>query len=124
MKIFIKIIFFYFNDYPQDSNFFDRVNKKFIGKMKHELKREIISEFVGLKPKMYSLVDVDCEESKKAKGVNKCLANGIRQKIVNVLFGGKLIRHRMKRIQSKFHRLGTCDVCKISFSCFDDKTYI
>ena len=124
MKIFIKIIFFYFNDYPQDSNFFDRVNKKFIGKMKHELKRKIISEFVGLKPKMYSLVDVDCEESKKAKGVNKCLVNGIRQKIVNVLFGGKLIRHRMKRIQSKFHRLGTCDVCKISFSCFDDKRYI
>ena len=68
MKIFIKIIFFFdFSDYPQDSNFFDRVNKKFIGKMKHELKRKIISEFVGLEPKMYSLVDVDGEESKKQK---------------------------------------------------------
>ena len=35
--------------------------------MKHELKRKIISEFVGLDPKMYSLVDVDGEESKKQK---------------------------------------------------------
>ena len=29
----------------------------------------------------------------------------------------------MKRIQSKFHRIGTYDVCKISLSCFDDKRY-
>ena len=27
----------------------------------------------------------------------------------------------MKRIQSKLHRSGTDDVCKISLSCFDDK---
>ena len=27
----------------------------------------------------------------------------------------------MKRIQSKLHRIGTYDVCKISLSCFDDK---
>ena len=30
----------------------------------------------------------------------------------------------MKRIQSKLHRIGTYDVCKISLSCFDDKKYI
>ena len=29
----------------------------------------------------------------------------------------------MKRIQSKLHRTGTY-VCRISFSCFDDKRYI
>ena len=28
----------------------------------------------------------------------------------------------MKRIQSKLHKIGTYDVCKIS--CFDDKRYI
>ena len=27
----------------------------------------------------------------------------------------------MKRIQSKFHRIETYDVCKISLFCFDDK---
>ena len=40
------------------------------------------------------------------------------------LVNKKLIRHSMKRIQSKLHRIATCDVCKISLSCFDDKRYI
>ena len=35
-----------------------------------------------------------------------------------------MLRHKMKRIQSKLHRIGTYDVCKISLSCFDDKRYI
>ena len=35
-----------------------------------------------------------------------------------------MIRNNMKRIQSKLHRTGTFDVCKISLSCFDDKKYI
>ena len=30
----------------------------------------------------------------------------------------------MKRIQSKLHRVGTYDVCKIPLSSFDDKTYV
>ena len=36
----------------------------------------------------------------------------------------KIMRHKMKRIQSKLHRTGTYEVCKISLSCFDDKRYI
>ena len=39
--------------------------------MKNKFKGKIISEFVGLKPKMYSLIDVDSEEAKKAKRVTK-----------------------------------------------------
>ena len=35
-----------------------------------------------------------------------------------------MIRNNMKIIQSKLHRTGTFDVCKISLSCFDDKKYI
>ena len=42
-----------------------------IGKMKDEIIGKIISAFIGLKSKIYSLIDVDCEEVKKAKGVNK-----------------------------------------------------
>ena len=51
--------------------FSDPVNKTVIGKMKDEVKGKIISEFVGLKSKMYSLVLVNSGEIKKAKGVNK-----------------------------------------------------
>ena len=45
--------------------------KKVIDKIKDELKRNIISEFVGLKSKMYTLIDVDNEGNKKTKGLNK-----------------------------------------------------
>ena len=46
------------------------------------------------------------------------------KELVDVLFNKKMIRHNMKRIQGKLHRIATYDVCKISFSCFDDKRYI
>ena len=41
--------------------------------MKGEFKGKIISEFSGLKSKMYSVVTVDNEEIIKAKRVNKML---------------------------------------------------
>ena len=73
---FMKIFFenkglFDFSDYPEDSKLFNPVNKKVIGKIKDEFKGKIISEFVGLKLKVYPLVTVNNEETKNAKGVNK-----------------------------------------------------
>ena len=70
---------------------------------------------------MYSLISVDDEEKIRAKGVNKKLKHS---EFVDVLFNKKVIRHNMKRIQSKLHRLGTYDVFKISLSCFDGKRYV
>ena len=70
---------------------------------------------------MYSLISVDDEEVTKAKGVNKEIRH---KEFLDVLLNEKVIRHNMKRIQSKLHRIGTYDVCKISLSCFDDKGYI
>ena len=74
---------FEFSDYPLHSKFFDLVNKKVIGKMKDEFKGRIISEFIGLKSKMYSLISVDNEEVTKAKGVNKKIRH---KEFVDVLF--------------------------------------
>ena len=45
-------------------------------------------------------------------------------KFKDVLFNKKIIRHKMKRIQSKKHKLGTYEIAKISLSCFDDKRYV
>ena len=101
-----------------DSKFYDAANKKLLSKMKDEFKGVAITEFVGLKSKMYSLISVDDEEVSKAKGVNKKIRH---KKFVDVLFNKKVIRHNMKRIQSKLHRIGTYDVFKISLPCFDDK---
>ena len=70
--------------------------------MKDEIKGTIFSEFVGLKTKMYSSVIVNNEEIKKAKVVNKNVVKNIRHKeYVDVLFNKYLIRHKMKRLQSK-----------------------
>ena len=61
---------------------------------------------------MYSLIAVDGEEIKKAKGVHKYVGKNIRhEEYINVLFNKKMVRQKMKRIQSKLHRIGTYDVC-------------
>ena len=36
----------------------------------------------------------------------------------------KIIRHKMKRIQAKKHKIGTYEIDKISLSFFDDKRYV
>ena len=46
---------FDFSNYSKDSQFFDETKKKVIGKMKDEFGGVIVSEFVGLKSKMYSI---------------------------------------------------------------------
>ena len=42
----------------------------------------------------------------------------------DVLFNKKIIRLKMKRIQSKKHKLGTYQINKISLSYFEDKRYV
>ena len=46
---------FDFSNYSKDSKNFDDANKKVIGKMKDEFAGVIVTEFVGLKSKMYSI---------------------------------------------------------------------
>ena len=86
---------FDFSNYPKDSNFFDETNKKVIGKIKSEGK--IIGEFVGLKPKMYSMLSDDGKESNTAKGVNIATEFG---EFKYTLFNKKVLRYKMRRVQS------------------------
>ena len=70
---------------------------------------------------MYSSISTNSKEINKAKGVNKKLRH---KDYLDILFNNKVVRHSMKRIQSKLHEIGTYDVFKISLSCFDDKRYV
>ena len=93
---------FDFRDYPRDSEFFYPVNKKVIGKAKDEFKEKIISEFIRLKSKIYSLIAVGGKEIKNAKGVKKNVVQNINHKeYIDVLLNKIMIRHNMKRIQNK-----------------------
>ena len=48
-------------------------NKKVIGLMKDELGGEIITEFITLRPKLYSYLTDNDKEDKKTKGTKKCV---------------------------------------------------
>ena len=40
---------------------------------------------------------------------------------VLLMFKKKILRHKMRRIQAKKHKLGTYKINKISLLCFDDE---
>lgn len=92
---------FDFCDSPKDSNFFDPVNNKIVGKINDKLKEKIVSEFVVLKSKICSLIDVDNEGNGKTKVVNKNVIKSIRHK--NTLMFCLIKRDDMKRSQNKLH---------------------
>ena len=104
----------------QETEFYDNQNKMVIGKMK-VVNKGISIKFVGLKSKMHSMLSDDGKESNTAKGVNTVTEfNEFRDS----LFNKKIIRHKMKRIQSKKHKLGTYKINKRSLLCFDDKRFV
>ena len=70
---------------------------------------------------MHAILSNDGEKSNVAKGVN--IAIDIDE-YKNILFNKKIIRHIMRRTQSKKHKIETHEVNKISLSCFDDKRFI
>ena len=36
----------------------------------------------------------------------------------------KIIRHKMRRIHAKNHKIGTYEVDKVSLPCYDDKRFV
>ena len=89
--------------------------------MKDEKERKIIGKFVGLKPKMYSMKNIDGKESCTAKGAN--ITTEFNE-FKNTLFNKKILRHKIRRIQAKNHKLGTYEINEIPLSCFDDKQHV
>ena len=69
----------------------------------------------------YLIKKINGKERNTAKGVN--IATDFNE-FKDVLFKKKIIRHKMKRIQAKKHKIGTYEIDKISLSCFDDKRYV
>ena len=114
------------SDYPENSPYFDKTNKKVIGKFKDEAAGIPITEFVGLRSKMYSYIKDNQKVGKTAKGIKKnIIKNNIKHEdYKNILINNKQIHHTMKTIRSINHQLGSYELNKVSLSCFDDKRYI
>ena len=109
------------SNFRNNSNFFDEADKNVIGKRKDASEGKVINKFVGLKSKMYSIKNIDGKESNLAKGVN--IATEFNE-FKDTLFNKKILRHKMRRIQTKKHKLGTYEINKISLSYFDDKRFV
>ena len=114
------------SDYPESSPYFNKTNKKVIGKFKDEAAGVPICEFVGLRSKMYSYIKDDNKGGKTAKGIKK---NIIKNNITHenykyILFNDEQMYHKMKTIRSESHELASYEINKVSLSCFDDKRYI
>ena len=95
--------------------------KKVVGKMKDEYGGKSIAKFVGLKSKMYSILD----ESNNKKSTSEGHIAFIEcQEYYDTLFKKKILGHTMTGIKSKNHNLGTYETNKRSLSCFGYKRCI
>ena len=94
--------------------------------MKDEWAGTPIAEYVGLRPKMYSILKADEKNNKKAKGVKK---NVVKKQITHeqykeTLFGAKQQWHGMNILRSEGHEIYGMHLNKISLSPFDSKRWI
>ena len=112
------------SNYSETHFLFSETNKKVLGKMKDETGGIPIEEFVGLRPKMYSLM-YNGVEKKRAKGVKKRTVAKLRHaQYRETLFRKIQRRDIMKMIRADLHELYTIKQNKISLSPYDDKRYI
>ena len=114
---------FDFSHFSKDSKFYDNQNEIVIGKMKVLNKGIPIDRFPRLKSKMYSILLDDGKESSRAKGVNIGTEfNEFRDTLFNNN-KKKCSDTKWKEFRIK-NKLGTCEINKISLSCFDDKRFV
>ena len=114
------------SDYPKDHPQYSAANKNVVGKMKDECAGRLIAEYVGLRPKMYSILEADGRNIKKAKGVKKSVVrrNIYHDQYRETLLDKKTFRHGMDVLRSERHRIYGQHLNKISLSPFDSKRWI
>ena len=101
------------------------VNKKVIGMFKDEKGGKIVTEFVGLRAKNYSLV-CDWKEEKKCKGIKKSvIGKDISFKdYKDCLFKNIQLRRKMNVFRSRGHDVYSEEVRKVALSANDDKRVV
>ena len=101
------------------------LNEKVIGLMKDELGGTIMTEFVALRPKLYSYRTLNGAEDKKCKGIKKCVVKKTLafDDYKNCLFSptnGSTFRGQLM-FRNKKHEVHTVEVNKVVLNRDDDK---
>ena len=109
--------------YRQNAN----VNKKVIGKMKDELHKGYMREFIALSPKVYVYqqvkVDKTVSEEKKGRGRSKAVAKETLSfdHYKQCLFNNETVKCIQHRIKSTPFSVDTVQINKIALKNSDDK---
>ena len=114
------------SDYPKTHFAYSEKNKKVLGKMKDEYNGCPVKEFVGLRPKMYSIMDANNDEKRTAKGISRrSTASLLRhQTYYNALYSETSSTVTMQQIRSIGHTLYSMSLTKTGLSPYDDKRYV
>ena len=99
------------------------LNKKVIGLMKDELGGKIMTEFVALRPKLYSYKKLDGSEDKKCKGIKKRVVKKTLtfEDYKACLFNDSTEYRSQLMFRSAKHEVHTIEVNKVTLNREDDK---
>ena len=99
------------------------LNKTFIGLMKEELRGKIMTEFMALRPKLYSYKKLGCSEDKKCKGIKKCVVKKTLtfEDYKTCLFNDSTEYRSQLMFRSAKHEVHTIEVNKVTLNRDDDK---
>ncbi|XP_067211782.1 uncharacterized protein [Linepithema humile] len=115
------------SDYSEDNVYgMPRANKKVPGLMKDENNGAIMTEFVGLRAKMYALRVTGQKDTKKVKGVKKSVvARTITFDDYTRCLNAEIeLTRRQSCIRSKLHEVYTVSESKLALSPYDDKRHV
>ena len=117
------------SNYPKDSPYCDGTNKKVLGKFKDECEGKSPSEFIGLRPKMYSLKVGEGGE-KKAKGVKRAFVKqhichaDYRRCLMSDKREDKQQKAKFNVLRSRRHINQSLEIQKVGLCCYDNKRYL
>ena len=101
------------------------MNKKVIGLMKDQLKGAIMTEFIALRPKLYSFRKLDSTEDKKCKGIKKCVVkktlsfDDYKNCLLNPT--NESVYRSQLMFRSKKHEVHMIEVNEVALNKNDDK---
>ncbi|XP_066596509.1 uncharacterized protein [Prorops nasuta] len=122
-----KIDYFDTSDYPINNKYnIPLVNKKVIGLMKDECNGNLMSEFVGLRSKMYAYRINGVNKDKKCiKGIKSYVVKNIEfDDYIDSLKNFNTLICKQNIIRSNLHNVFTICEEKIALSPYDDKRYL
>ena len=99
------------------------LNKKVIGLMKDELGGAIMTEFMVLRPKLYSYKKLDGSEDKKCKGIKKCIVKKTLtfEDYKTCLFNDSTEYRSQQMFRLSKHEVHNIEVNKVALNRDDDK---